>query len=247
MSKISKASRLTGKIAIVTALTLGGGAVVSSSAFAALTTVATGSNTVEAGTLLLQQTASTTNGTTSGGIDTNISLMAPGDVVNRYIDLTRAGSLDAQSPKLTLTNAGGASPLVDQSQKGLYVMIQQCSNEYDVTDGSCANPGTETTVLANTSVYDLSSISADLSLISSLSGAESHLKVTFSINQEAANGSIEDYQETTVNGNVYDDQSSGEQSTFNANWNGGESVLGGTVNLNWVFSEELRTNTVTNG
>lgn len=241
MSKISKAGRLTGKLAVAVALALGGGAVVSSSAFAALTTVATGSNTVEAGTLLLQQTETGS----SGGIDTNITLMAPGDTVNRYIDLTRIGNLDGQLPTLTLTDGAGG-PLTDQAERGLYVQIQQCTDVYDVTDGTCTNSGTETTVLTNTSVFDLSSISADLSLISSLSGAESHLKVTFSILQEDSSGDIEDYEETTVNGDVYEDQETDEQSDWNSGWTGGDSVLGDTADLNWVFTEELRTNTNTN-
>ncbi|MCF8530219.1 MAG: hypothetical protein K9G05_02155 [Candidatus Nanopelagicales bacterium] len=244
MIKIGKVSRITGKTTVVIALALGGGAVISSSAFAALTTVATGSNTVEAGTLLLQQDAASTGGTVSGGIGTAISQMAAGDTVNRYIDLTRAGNLDAQLPKLTLT--ADNTPLTNQDERGLYVEINQCDVAYDVTDGSCS--GNESSALANTSAYSLTAGPVALDLDSTLAGATSHLKVSFTILQKnASTGASEEYAETTVNGDIFEDQSVGDQGTYNSGWGSSEnSVQGANAVLSWVFSEELRTTTTTN-
>ena len=78
------------KIVIISAATLGGAALVSSSVFAALTATAanTSAQTVTSGTLQLTQVAS--GSASSAGFTSQISNIAPGDTVNRHIDLKNA-------------------------------------------------------------------------------------------------------------------------------------------------------------
>ena len=82
------------KVVIVSAATLGGAALVSSSVFASLTATAfnTSPQSVSTGTLKLSQAPSGVAGLT-GGFLTAIAAMAPGDTVNRFVDVTNAGTL----------------------------------------------------------------------------------------------------------------------------------------------------------
>ena len=96
------------KIVIVSAATLGGAALVSSSVFASLTATATNTaQSVQTGTLKLTQASSTSPA--SGGITTAISVMAPGDTVNRYIDVVNGGTLNAASMTLGLADSAGTA------------------------------------------------------------------------------------------------------------------------------------------
>ena len=94
------------KVTIVVTAAVGGAGMVSSNVFAALT--ATASNTsggsITTGTLSLTLAPSAVTGIT-GGFTTAITAMGPGDTVNRYIDLTNAGTLDGASPTLQLSTA----------------------------------------------------------------------------------------------------------------------------------------------
>jgi len=227
MNKLRHASTLTGKVVIVIAAVLGGGALVSSSAFAALSAVATGSNTVESGKLLLQQASSSVAGIT-GGITSNISLIASGDTVNRYIDLTRAGNLDGQTPTLTLT--AGSSALTNQADRGLHIAIKQCEDGAYNASGACLTSGgaagTERSVLADTSVYTLTSTTPALNLASTIAGATSHLKVIYTVVGD----------EVSVNGVL----PTGVDA-YNPSFSGTTIQGVAATTITWSFREALRT------
>lgn len=226
MKKYSKAGRVTAKAAVVVAAVIGGTTLVSSSAFAALTAVATAGNTVESGTLLLQQASSVfADAGTSTGITTNISLMASGDTVNRYIDLTRPGTLDAQTPTLALS--AGASALTNQADRGLHIAIKQCETGAYTSAGVCSGTTpVERVVLADTSVFALTSTTPALNLASTLAGATSHLKVIYTISGDET--SVNGVKPTAVN-------------AFNPSFSG-TSIQGiAATAINWTFLEQLRT------
>jgi spore coat-associated protein N len=179
MKGLTAIGSVTAKVAIVVAAALGGTALVSSSVFASLT--ATASNTsggsIETGTLKLTQAASGVSGIT-GGFSTAISNVAPGDTVNRYIDLTNGGTLDGD----VLTLAIAASPsnaLTTNGTAGLQVTIKECAVAW--TSAGVCTPGA-TTVLASSSLLSLATAKT-LAVSSLAASAVNHLQ--FSINLPA--------------------------------------------------------------
>ena len=212
------------KIAIVTAATLGGAALVSSSVFAALTATATNtSQSVQTGTLKLTQVSAGSAGSTyNAGISTTISAMAPGDTVNRYIELKNGGTLDAGSTMtLGLVDSGSASALTTNATAGLQVVVTACSGPWNtVTPGVCT--GTTTAMLTTRSANAITLAPQTLTLPAGLTtaGALAYLQISLSLPAGS---------EVTTNGTL----PSG-------------TVQGLTSSLVWTFTEALRTNTTTN-
>lgn len=204
--------RLTVKIAVVLAAALGGSALVSSAVFASLTATATGTGSVTSGTLKLTQ-ASTGS---SGGFATAIAGMAPGDTINRYVDLLNGGTLDAVTPTLRIAGSG-SNALTTNGTTGLQVTINACSVAWTQGTGACS--GTTTAVLASTSALTLASDTA-ITLASNLAGATSALKISISL-------------------------PSGSEVTTNGTLPGG-TIQGLTTSLTWTFTETQRTGTTDN-
>jgi len=169
---LSDAGRLTVKLLVVVTAIVGGGALVSSSVFASLTAVATASTSVTSGTLKLTDTA--TAG--SGGLVTTLPVMAPGDTVNRYVDLTNGGTLDADTTTVRIATGGNA--LTTDGTKGLQITINACSVAWTQATGVCS--GTTTASLASTSALALAS-DITITLPSKLAGAINLLKVSISL------------------------------------------------------------------
>jgi spore coat-associated protein N len=168
---------LAGGVAIV-GLLLTGMAV-----FAGLNAVATNTTaqTVNSGTLELTY-ADNGAGFTSVAAD-----LAPGDVVNRFVDLTNGGSLDGK----TLTLGASATPAnkLSDATKGLQVSVRSCTVAWDPATGSCA--GTSAAVASG----PLSGLSTTpLSLAGNVaSGAVLHYAVTLTLpdqNETVTNGSL---------------------------------------------------------
>ena len=215
---IKTVGTFTVKIAIVAAAALGGTALVSSSVFAALTASAsnTSGGSVTTGTLILTQAPSGVTGIT-GGFATAITSMAPGDVVNRYVDLTSSGTLNSAS--MTLGASGSPSnALTTNGTAGLQVTIKECSVAW-TNSGTCS--GTQTTDLASTSVLSLvTPASLTLQANSLLSGAVIHLQIGIALPAGS---------EVTVNGVLP-----------------GGTVQGLTTAVTWTFTETQRIATTTN-
>ena len=166
------AARFSVKLLVVATAVVGGGALVSSSVFASLTAVATASTSVTTGTLSLTDTA--TAG--SGGLVTAISAMAPGDVVNRYVDLKNGGTLAADTTTVVITGSGNA--LTTDATNGLQVLMQACSVAWTTGTGVCG--GTTTTVLAQQSANALLTAKT-LTLPSYAANATTNLKISISL------------------------------------------------------------------
>ncbi|MBC7463152.1 MAG: hypothetical protein H7227_02710 [Actinobacteria bacterium] len=189
MKGLTAIGTMTAKVAIVAAAALGGTALVSSGVFAALT--ATASNTsggsVETGTLKLTQVASSVAGIT-GGFTTAIPNMAPGDTVNRYINVTNSGTLDAA----TMTLAIAASPsttLTTDGTNGLQVTVRQCSVAW-TNAGVCS--GTTSAALASTSGLALGTAKT-LTISSLAAAAVSYLQISLNLpsgNEVTNNGTL---------------------------------------------------------
>lgn len=208
------------KIVIISAATLGGAALVSSSVFAALTATATNTSaqTVTSGTLQLTQVAS--GSASSAGFTSQISNIAPGDTVNRYIDLKNAGNLNAAT--LTLGLADATSTLLTSgsttTSSGLQVSVNSCGSSW-TSAGVCS--GGSSVVLASTPASTLRGAAQTLSLPAiTTAGALTFLQISLTLPLN---------NEVTING------------TLPAN-----TVQGLSASLTWTFTETLRTNLTTN-
>jgi len=208
-------AKTAGKVLIVITASVGGAALISSSVFAALTASATNTlgGSVTSGTLKLTQAASGVSGIT-GGFETAIADLAPNDTVNRYVILSNPGTLNSSAMTLS---ASGSGLLVTDATKGLQVLVKQCSTPYPNT-GIC---GTETTILASSSVASLST-PATLTLQSGAlnSGATTYLKIAIS---------LPDSSEVTTNGVLP-----------------GSTIQGLTSTITWTFTQTQSAGTTSN-
>ena len=172
------ASSVALKVVIVITAALGGAGLVASNVFAALTATATNTSggSVTTGTLKLQLAPSGVSGIT-GGFNTAIAAMGPGDTVNRYIDLSNTGTLDGASPTLQIVSAD-SNTLVNSASAGLQVTISACTVAWTNT-GTCS--GTTTAVLASTPVSTLKASAQNITLPSVLVGGVNYLKVATSL------------------------------------------------------------------
>ena len=150
MSRHSQRStRSTTHTVVAAAFAVAGLAVTGAGVYAGLNAEATSSQSVTSGTLKLNI------GNESGSLFTSaVSGLAPGDVVNRYVNLTNNGLLPALS--LTLKVAGSTA-LATDATKGLAVTVSSCSTSWAVSAGtaSCTSGGTITQVMTSTPVATL--------------------------------------------------------------------------------------------
>ncbi|HYX84163.1 MAG TPA: TasA family protein [Gaiellales bacterium] len=153
--------------------------------YATFTSSTSASQSVSSGTvtIALGATGASTNRLTVGA-----SNIAPGDSIQRSVDLINQGSIDLAS--ITLTTSATASSLLDtDAADGLQMVIDKCSVPW--TEGGTAPAytytcsGTISTVLASRAV-----IGSNLSLsnLGSLTnGTTDHLRVTLSFPSAAPN------------------------------------------------------------
>lgn len=191
-------------------------AIVGSGTFAGLNATASASHSASAGTLSL---TSTNRGV---GFSQTVSNLAPGDVVNRYVNLTNGGSLDAKSLSLKITSTGTSSLITNGvapvTTKAITVAVNSCTGTWTAATGACS--GTVQSEIAATPLSTFATaqdFSANPTL-ASLAGLNLQIKVT-----------LPDQDETTVDG------------TAPAN-----TVQNGSVNLSYLFYEAQRTATTTN-
>lgn len=205
------------KIVIVSAATIGGAALVSSSVFASLTATATNAGqSVQSGTLKLTQISSTSPA--SGGIATAISLMAPGDTVNRYIDVVNGGTLNSAGMTLGLTDSA-ATALTTSGTAGLQVVVNACSSAWS-SAGVCS--GTPTAMMSSKTALLMTGTPQTLTLPAGTTTAGSTTFLQISLTLPAGS-------EVTTNGLLP-----------------GGTVQGLTSSLVWTFTETERTATTTN-
>ncbi len=170
---------------------------------------------VYSGTLIL---GLTDNGQ---GFTQNVTALAPGDVVNRYVVLTNTGTLDGDTLTLKVTPTG-ASSLIDDglltvTTKALTLAISSCSVAWIPATGVCG--GTTQVLLSPLTLGDFDST---ISLGSGTFAALASKNLQISI-------SLPDQDETTLNGNLPAD-----------------TVQGKTVDVTYTFDVLQRTATTTN-
>lgn len=151
------------------------------------------------------------------GFTQPITNLAPGDTVNRYIDLTNTGTLDGQALTLKVTGTG-TTALTTDTTRGLKITVTECvSGTWTATTGTCT--GTKNPLLTDKPVSDLAT--ATNLITGTIAATETRgLQVTVK---------LPDQTETTTNG------------TLPAN-----TIQGLTTNLTYTFAETQRTATTTN-
>jgi hypothetical protein len=127
--------------------------VAASGVLAALQAVArnTAPQQVQAATLSL------TLGDNGAGFSTAITAVAPGDTVQRYVDLTNGGNLAAQALTMSVGTNGVSNPLVvdGTTTRALRVAVNSCSGTWTPSTGACS--GTVTSLVAATPLGSLGS------------------------------------------------------------------------------------------
>ncbi|MBB1509675.1 TasA family protein [Tessaracoccus sp. MC1756] len=153
-------------------------------------------------------------GADSVGFAANIENLAPGDVANRYVDLTNDGSLASTGLSLGVTATGTASLISDgATSKAVRVSITSCSVAWNVTDGTCA--GTTKTEVAAAPLSALAAANSFVGTTGLAVGGVAHLQVGVTLPEQS---------ETTVNGQLP-----------------AGTVQGGEVALTYTFSETQAT------
>ncbi len=216
-SYFGRAVSATAHTTIIAMATIGGVTLIGSSVFASLNATAfNAAGTVATDTLKLTQTASAVTGIT-GGLSTAISGMAPGDVVNRFVDLKNTGTMDGTGLTLQLADSASTT-LTSNASIGLQVSIAECSSAWTGA-GLCPGGSTQTVVLASTPASTLVSTPTALSVSSLAAASTNRLRITMSLPAGS---------ETTVNGVLP-----------------GTTVQGVTSSLVWTFTEAQRLATTT--
>ena len=153
--------------------------------FATFTSSTSASQSVSSGTvtIALGATGASTNRLTVGA-----SNIAPGDTIQRSVDLINSGSIDLSGITLT-TNATTSSLLDTDATNGLQMVIDRCSNAW--TEGGTAPAytytcsGATSTVLASRAIIGTNLALSNLSALTN--GVTDHLRVTLSFPSAAPN------------------------------------------------------------
>ena len=153
--------------------------------FATFTSSTSASQSVSSGTvtIALGATGASTNRLTVGA-----SNIAPGDTIQRSVDLINSGSIDLSEITLT-TNATTSSLLDTDATNGLQMVIDRCSNAW--TEGGTAPAytytcsGATSTVLASRAIIGTNLALSNLSALTN--GVTDHLRVTLSFPSAAPN------------------------------------------------------------
>jgi spore coat-associated protein N len=165
--------------------------------FATFTSSTSASHTVSSGTVTIALGAT---GAPTNRLNIGASAIAPGDTLQRSVDLINQGSLDLAS--ITLTTAATASSLLDtDATNGLQMVIDKCSVAWTEAGPpytyTCS--GSTSTVLASRAVVGSGLALSNLGSLTA--GATDHLRVTLTLPGAA--------------GNTFQSQSSTISYTFN--------------------------------
>lgn len=164
----------------------------------------------DSGTLRLTMT---NNGV---GFSTAVSNLAPGDVVNRYVNLLNGGTLDAAGLTLGVTDTVN-SKLTTDVTNGLRVTVSSCPTAWTPGSGTCAT--TPTTLVTNVPLATLKTTPSTLAATPVAAGASTFLRVAVT---------LPDQTETTVNGALPTG-----------------TIQGLNAALTWTFTETQRAATTT--
>src|SRR3954471_397400 len=208
----AKRNRRTAAAAVV----LLGLGITGAGVYAALNATAfnTTAQTVTSGTLKLVMA----NGTGSVGFGQNVNDLAPGDVVNRFVDVTDNGTIDAQNLTLSVADAT-PTILTTDATKGLHVTVKSCVLPWVAATGTCADLLGPTTVLNNVALSALSPSTLVSGAITKNSAYHYEISLT-----------LPNQNETTANGTLPVG-----------------TIQGLSASLTWTFNEAQRAATTDNG
>jgi spore coat-associated protein N len=174
----------SGRIAVAAALLIAAAGFSTLGAYATFTGSSSVAQSVGSGTLTVTLGA---EGTAANRVTIPATAVAPGDTVERAVDLQTGGSVAAAAAALT-TTATTSSLLDSDAGDGLKLVVDRCSEGWTESEPapgvytySCA--GTASTVLASTPVIVSDAALADIDL----DGGVNHLRVTLTLPVSAGN------------------------------------------------------------
>ena len=182
---VGPAALSAGKKVLLSLSVLGAaGSIAALGTFAQFTSSTSAAQSAGTGTVTVGLGAS---GTSANRLSVAATDMAPGDTVQRSVDLANSGSIDLSG--VTLTTAASPSSILDtDAVNGLQVAVDRCSSAWTESASapytySCS--GTVSSVLASRPVIGSG---VALSNVSSLApGATDHLRVTLTLPSSADN------------------------------------------------------------
>ncbi|HET9732178.1 MAG TPA: TasA family protein [Acidimicrobiales bacterium] len=175
------------KLALSVVLIGAAAALAGPGAFATFTSsVNGGPQSITTGTVIIALGAT---GASTNRLNINATGVAPGDTIQRSVDLSNTGSLNLASITLGVS-ASPSSALDTDGANGLQTTVQSCSVAWTEAGPpytyTCS--GTSASVLASTSVLGLKTTPASLSPLASLTaGQTDHLLVTLTLPTTADN------------------------------------------------------------
>jgi spore coat-associated protein N len=180
------AARSTAQKLLATVAVLGAAASIAGlGTYATWTSTTSQNQSISSGTVTIALGAT---GAATNRLNIGASALAPGDTVQRSVDLTNSGTIDLAS--VTLTTTAPTSSLLDtDATNGLQMVVDKCSQAW--TEGGTAPAytytcgGTNSSVLASRAV-----IGSNLSLSNlgaTTPGATDHLRVTLTLPSAAPN------------------------------------------------------------
>lgn len=153
--------------------------------FASFTSTTSAAHTISSGTVTIALGAT---GASTNRLTVNATNIAPGDTMQRSVDLINNGTVDLASITLT-TTASPSSVLDTDATNGLQMTIDHCSAAWTEAGSSPAFTytcsGTTSTVLASRAI--IGSNMALSNLTATTNGVTDHLRVTLSLPSAADN------------------------------------------------------------
>jgi spore coat-associated protein N len=162
--------------------------------FATFTSTTSSSHTISSGTVTIALGAT---GASTNRLNIGASAIAPGDTIQRSVDLSNSGSLDLAS--VTLTTSASPSSLLDtDASNGLQMVIDKCSQAWTESGPpytyTCG--GTSSSVLASRAVIGSNLTLSNLG--STTAGATDHLRVTLTLTLPSGAGNTLQNQSSTI-------------------------------------------------
>ena len=179
------------RIGLVALLVAGGVAAVGAGAFATFnSTVAAGPQAINSGTMKIDLGVT---GASTNRLTVNASNIAPGDTIDRSVDLLNDTTNNLAFSSVTLSTTFSPSSLLDtDATNGLQLTVSECSVPWTEAGTSPAftytcSGGTTTTPLASTAVAMTNTSLAGLNVLSGSSTAVDHLLVHLILPTTAGN------------------------------------------------------------
>lgn len=180
------AGRSTAQKLLATVAVLGAAASIAGlGTYATWTSTTSQNQSISSGTVTIALGAT---GAATNRLNIGASALAPGDTIQRSVDLTNSGTIDLAS--VTLTTTAPTSSLLDiDATNGLQMVVDKCSQAW--TEGGTAPAytytcgGTPSSVLASRAV--IGSFLSLSNLGATTPGATDHLRVTLTLPSGAPN------------------------------------------------------------